>query len=76
MTEREEAFKKRLNEKIDDRLRQARRDIDSVIDQLKEKSDALIEKASLPAAGAVVNTGKPGPPAPMRGPPSIASSRV
>ena len=60
LTEREEAFKKRLNEKIDERLRQARRDIDGVIDQLKEKSDALIEKASLRAAGAVVNTGESG----------------
>jgi DNA mismatch repair protein MutS2 len=60
LTEREEAFKKRLNEKIDERLRQARRDIDSVIDQLKEKSDALIEKASLRAAGAMVNTGETG----------------
>jgi DNA mismatch repair protein MutS2 len=60
LTEREEAFKKRLNEKIDERLRQARRDIDSVIDQLKEKSDALIEKASLRAAGAIVNTGESG----------------
>ena len=29
LTEREDAFKKRLNEKIDERLRQARRDIDS-----------------------------------------------
>jgi DNA mismatch repair protein MutS2 len=60
LTEREDAFKKRLNDKIDERLRQARRDIDGVIDQLKEKSDALIEKASLRAAGAVVNTGETG----------------
>jgi DNA mismatch repair protein MutS2 len=60
LTEREDAFKKRLNEKIDERLRQARRDIDSVIEQLKEKSGALIERASLRAAGAVVNTGETG----------------
>jgi DNA mismatch repair protein MutS2 len=60
LTEREEAFRKRLSEKIDERLRQARRDIDTVIDQLKEKSDALIEKASLRAAGAAVNTGETG----------------
>ena len=49
LAEREEVFKKRLNEKLDDRLRQARRDIDSVIDQLKEKSEALVEKASASA---------------------------
>jgi DNA mismatch repair protein MutS2 len=57
LAEREEVFKKRLNEKLDDRLRQARRDIDAVIDQLKEKSEALAEKASLRAA---LNTGESG----------------
>jgi DNA mismatch repair protein MutS2 len=60
LTEREDAFKKRLNEKIEERVRQARRDIDAVIDQLKERSDALVEKASLRAAGAIVNTGESG----------------
>lgn len=60
LAEREEAFKKRLNERIDERLRQARRDIDGVIDELKEKSEALIEKASLRTAGAAVTTGETG----------------
>ncbi len=57
LTEREEVFKKRLNERLDERLRQARRDIDGVIEQLKEKSEALAEKASLRAA---LNTGDSG----------------
>ena len=57
LTEREEVFKKRLNERLDDRLRQARREIDSVIEQMREKSDALVEKASLRAA---LNTGDAG----------------
>ena len=57
LAEREEVFKKRLNERLDERLRQARRDVDAVIDQLKEKSDALAEKASLRA---VINTGESG----------------
>ena len=57
LADREEVFKKRLNERLDDRLRQARRDVDAVIDQLKEKSEALTEKASLRAA---VNTGESG----------------
>ena len=57
LAEREEVFKKRLNERLDERLRQARRDVDAVIDQLKEKSEALAEKASLRA---VVNTGETG----------------
>ncbi|MEY4637452.1 MAG: MutS2 protein [Acidobacteriota bacterium] len=57
LAEREEVFKKRLNERLDERLRQARRDVDAVIDQLKEKSEALAEKASLRA---VINTGESG----------------
>jgi DNA mismatch repair protein MutS2 len=42
VAEREERVAKRLSEKLDDRVRQARRDIDEVIAQLKERSDALI----------------------------------
>ncbi len=57
LAEREEVFKKRLNERLDERLRQAKRDVDAVIDQLKEKSEALAEKASLRA---VINTGETG----------------
>jgi len=61
IAEREEALRKRLGEKLDDRLRQARRDIDSVIEQLKEKSEALVEKAStVRSAGTVLNTGQSG----------------
>jgi DNA mismatch repair protein MutS2 len=60
LTEREEAFRKRLNDKVDERLRQARRDIDGVIEQLRERSEALLEKASLRAAGVAVNTGETG----------------
>jgi len=57
LAEREEVFKKRLNERLDERLRQARRDVDAVIEQLKERSEALAEKASLRAA---INTGEAG----------------
>ncbi|MGH9217696.1 MAG: endonuclease MutS2 [Vicinamibacterales bacterium] len=57
LVEREEVFKKRLNERLDERLRQARRDVDAVIEQLKEKSEAIAGKASLRA---VVNTGETG----------------
>lgn len=57
LAQREDVFKKRLNERLDERLRQARRDVDAVIEQLKEKSEALAEKASLRAA---VNTGESG----------------
>jgi DNA mismatch repair protein MutS2 len=44
LNEREERFAKRLNEKLDDRVRQARRDIDEVIAQLKDKSEALMDQ--------------------------------
>ncbi|HWI17068.1 MAG TPA: endonuclease MutS2 [Vicinamibacterales bacterium] len=57
LAEREEVFKKRLNERLDERLRQARRDVDAVVEQLREKADAIAEKASLRA---VVNTGETG----------------
>ncbi len=57
LNDREEVFKKRLNERLDERLRQARRDIDEVISELKDKSTALVEKASLRAA---LNTGESG----------------
>jgi DNA mismatch repair protein MutS2 len=56
LAEREEGFKKRLNERLDERLRQARRDVDAVIEQLKEKSEAIAEKVSLRA----INTGETG----------------
>ncbi|MEO8682728.1 MAG: endonuclease MutS2 [Vicinamibacterales bacterium] len=57
LAEREAVFKKRLNERLDERLRQARRDVDAVIDELKEKSEALAERASLRAP---INTGESG----------------
>ncbi|MBY0496875.1 MAG: endonuclease MutS2 [Cyanobacteria bacterium] len=57
LAEREDVFKRRLNERLDERLRQARRDVDAVIDQLKEKSEAIAGKASLRAA---INTGETG----------------
>lgn len=56
LADREEVFKKRLNERLDERLRQARREVDEVIDQLKEKSEAIAEKASM----RVLNTGEAG----------------
>ena len=60
VAEREGRLAKRVNEKLDDRLRQARKDIDDVIAQLKEKSETLIEQASARAARAAVSTGEAG----------------
>jgi DNA mismatch repair protein MutS2 len=52
VTEREERVAKRLSEKLDDRVRQARRDIDDVIAQLKERSETLINTGVTGAARA------------------------
>ena len=58
--EREDRLAKRLNEKLDDRVRQARRDIDQIIAQLKDKSDALLEQAVIRGRAAAVSTGDTG----------------
>ncbi len=60
LAEREEAFRKRLNEKVEERVRQARRDIDAVIADLRGKSDALVERAARGSGGLGVNTGESG----------------
>ena len=46
VAEREGRLAKRVNEKLDDRLRQARKDIDEVIAQLKQKSESLVEQTT------------------------------
>jgi DNA mismatch repair protein MutS2 len=60
LAEREERFNRRLNEKLDDRVRQARRDIDQVIEQLKNRSEALIEQVSVRSRTTGVSTGETG----------------
>ena len=60
LADREDVFKKRLNERLDERLRQARRDVDAVIEQLKEKSEALVERASMRGVVGSVSTGDAG----------------
>ena len=60
LKDREDRLAKRLNEKLDDRVRQARRDIDQIVEQLKDKSDALIEQAVIRGRAAGVSTGETG----------------
>ena len=65
MAEREGRLAKRVNEKLDDRLRQARKDIDDVIAQLKERSETLVEQASAQGdCGPASPPAMPAPPAP------------
>jgi DNA mismatch repair protein MutS2 len=44
---REETFRRRLEERIDERLRDARREIDSVVDSLKARTNSLADAAKL-----------------------------
>src|SRR6185503_5859972 len=60
LAEREERFARRLNEKLEDRVRQARRDIDQVIEQLKDRAEGLIEQASIRARTTGISTGDAG----------------
>ena len=60
VAEREGRLAKRVNEKLDDRLRQARQDIDGVIAKLKERSETLIEQASARAQRSTISTGEAG----------------
>jgi DNA mismatch repair protein MutS2 len=56
---REETFRRRLDERIEERLRDARREIDAVVDSLKARTDSLISDASRRAAR-LVPTGETG----------------
>ena len=57
--DREETYKRRLNAKLDDQLREGRREIDSIIEGLKAKTSELSEQAVRRAA-ASINTGQAG----------------
>jgi DNA mismatch repair protein MutS2 len=60
LAEREERFSKRLNERLDDRVRQARRDIDEVIAHLKTRAEDLIDQALAGRRTSGVSTGDAG----------------
>ena len=60
IAEREERLTRRLNEKLDDRVRQARRDIDQVIEQLKGRSEQLLDQAAQRARASGLSTGDTG----------------
>ena len=56
---REETFKRRLDERIEERLRDARREIDTVVESLKAKTEALASDAER-RAGRLIPTGQTG----------------
>ena len=57
LKQREETFRKKLTEELDTQVRSARREIDAVIDGLKEKASTIAREA---AARHVVSTGAAG----------------
>jgi DNA mismatch repair protein MutS2 len=57
---REETFRRRLEERIQERLRDARREIDAVVDALKVKTDALAAEAERRMAPRLIPTGETG----------------
>jgi DNA mismatch repair protein MutS2 len=57
--EREDTYRRRLNAKLDDQLRESRREIDSIIEGLKAKTSELSEQAARRAA-AGISTGEAG----------------
>jgi DNA mismatch repair protein MutS2 len=59
LRQREETFKLRLNEKLDERLRDARFEIDAIVADLKKQAAALAEQAARNAA-TVPSTGDTG----------------
>ena len=57
---REETFKRRLDERIEERLRDARREIDGVVSALKVRTDALAADAERRMAPRLIPTGETG----------------
>src|SRR6185503_8568876 len=57
---REETFKRRLDERIEERLRDARREIDGVVNALKVRTDALAVEAERRMAPRLISTGDTG----------------
>ncbi len=57
---REETFKRKLDERIEERLRDARREIDDVVTALKARTDALAAEAERRMAPRLVSTGDTG----------------
>ena len=59
---REDTFKRRADDRLDGHLREARREIDVIVDALKEKTAALADEAArrAHASGPVLSTGETG----------------
>jgi DNA mismatch repair protein MutS2 len=60
LTEREAVLRKRLDDKLNDKLREARAEVDRVVGQLKQKAETLAARPGRPGAGGSLSTGEIG----------------
>jgi DNA mismatch repair protein MutS2 len=60
LREREEQFRRRLNDRIDDRVREARREIDTVVADLKKRTSVLADRVTKQTAAPRLSTGDAG----------------
>jgi DNA mismatch repair protein MutS2 len=60
LAEREAQFRHRVTDRIEERVRQARREIDAVVEDLKKRSSVLAERITHQGTGARLNTGQTG----------------
>ena len=60
LAEREAVLKKRLDDKLNDKLREARAEVDRVVGQLKQKAETLAARAGKSGAAGSLSTGELG----------------
>jgi DNA mismatch repair protein MutS2 len=60
LNERESQFRRRVGERIDERVRQARREIDALVDDLKQRTSVLSERVTRDPMAPRLNTGQTG----------------
>src|SRR5205085_3051760 len=60
LRQREDTFKQKLNEKLDERLRDARAEIDTVVGDLRKQAAVLAEQAARRPVEALPSTGDTG----------------
>jgi DNA mismatch repair protein MutS2 len=60
LREREDQFRRKLNERIDDRVRTARREIDAVVEDLKKRTSVLADRVTRQQTAPRLTTGDAG----------------
>jgi DNA mismatch repair protein MutS2 len=60
ITDREEQFRRRVTDRIEERVREARREIDAVVQDLKKRSSVLANRVNREAQGPRLTTGDAG----------------